>query len=76
MRHDGFDVGHEGGTIHRLVNEGDLRLFVVMQNADLPEHGDAVLTFPPEILADSDAYARAATLPSRCQPVGQRGPRW
>ena len=31
------------GTIHRLVNEGDLRLFVVMQNAGLPEHGDAVL---------------------------------
>jgi mannose-6-phosphate isomerase-like protein (cupin superfamily) len=30
------------GTIHRLVNEGDLRLFVVMQNAGLPEHGDAV----------------------------------
>lgn len=52
------------GTIHRLVNEGDLRLFVVMQNAGLPEHGDAVLTFPPGILADSDAYARAATLPS------------
>jgi mannose-6-phosphate isomerase-like protein (cupin superfamily) len=52
------------GTIHRLVNEGDLRLFVVMQNAGLPEHGDAVLTFPPEILADSDAYARAAILPS------------
>jgi hypothetical protein len=52
------------GTIHRLVNEGDLRLFVVMQNAGLPEHGDAVLTFPPEILADPDAYARAATLPS------------
>ena len=51
------------GTIHRLVNEGDLRLFVVMQNAGLPEHGDAVLTFPPEILADPGAYARAATLP-------------
>lgn len=58
------------GTIHRLVNEGDLRLFVVMQNAGLPEHGDAVLTFPPGILADPDAYARAATLPSGGQPVG------
>lgn len=58
------------GTIHRLVNEGDLRLFVVMQNAGLPEHGDAVLTFPPEILADPDAYARAARLPSGGQPVG------
>ena len=52
------------GTIHRLVNEGDLRLFVVMQNAGLPEHGDAVLTFPPEILADPAAYARAASLDS------------
>jgi mannose-6-phosphate isomerase-like protein (cupin superfamily) len=52
------------GTIHRLVNEGDLRLLVVMQNAGLPEHGDAVLTFPPEILADPAAYASAATLPS------------
>jgi mannose-6-phosphate isomerase-like protein (cupin superfamily) len=50
------------GTIHRLVNEGELRLLVVMQNAGLPEHGDAVLTFPPEILADPAAYARAASL--------------
>jgi mannose-6-phosphate isomerase-like protein (cupin superfamily) len=50
------------GTIHRLVNEGELRLLVVMQNAGLPEHGDAVLTFPPSVLADPDAYARAASL--------------
>jgi len=65
------------GTIHRLVNEGDLRLFVVMQNAGLPEHGDAVLTFPPEILADPDAYARAATLsgpePAASGPAGSAG---
>ena len=53
------------GTIHRLVNDGDLRLAVVMQNAGLPEHGDAVLTFPPDILADPDAYARAASLDVR-----------
>jgi len=52
------------GTIHRLVNEGELRLLVVMQNAGLPEHGDAVLTFPPEILADPDSYARSAALTS------------
>jgi len=50
------------GTIHRLVNDGGLRLLVVMQNAGLPEHGDAVLTFPPDILADPAAYARAASL--------------
>jgi mannose-6-phosphate isomerase-like protein (cupin superfamily) len=51
------------GTIHRLVNDGQLRLLVVMQNAGLPEHGDAVLTFPPDVLADPDAYAQVATLP-------------
>jgi mannose-6-phosphate isomerase-like protein (cupin superfamily) len=50
------------GTIHRLVNDGGLRLLVVMQNAGLPEHGDAVLTFPPDILADRTAYAKAASL--------------
>jgi len=50
------------GTIHRLVNDGELRLLVVMQNAGLPEHGDAVLTFPPPVLADPAAYARAASL--------------
>jgi mannose-6-phosphate isomerase-like protein (cupin superfamily) len=50
------------GTIHRLVNDGELRLLVVMQNAGLPEHGDAVLTFPPKVLADPAAYARAASL--------------
>jgi mannose-6-phosphate isomerase-like protein (cupin superfamily) len=53
------------GIIHRLVNDGGLRLLVVMQNAGLPETGDAVLTFPPEILADPAAYARAAALPAQ-----------
>src|SRR5690242_18882985 len=52
------------GTIHRLVNDGGLRLLIVMQNAGLPEHGDAVLTFPPEVLADPAAYASAASLTS------------
>jgi mannose-6-phosphate isomerase-like protein (cupin superfamily) len=50
------------GTIHRLVNDGGLRLAIVMQNAGLPEHGDAVLTFAPDILADPARYARAASL--------------
>jgi mannose-6-phosphate isomerase-like protein (cupin superfamily) len=50
------------GTIHRLVNDGELRILVVMQNAGLPEDGDAVLTFPPDVLADAQAYARAASL--------------
>jgi mannose-6-phosphate isomerase-like protein (cupin superfamily) len=44
------------GTIHRLVNDGDLRIIVVMQNSGLPEAGDAVFTFPAEVLADAENY--------------------
>lgn len=52
------------GTVHRLVNHGDLELVVVMQNTGLPEAGDAVLTFPADVLDDPEAYRRAATLPA------------
>jgi mannose-6-phosphate isomerase-like protein (cupin superfamily) len=52
------------GTLHRLVNrDGALEILVLMQNAGLPEAGDMVITFAPEILDDADAYAAAATLP-------------
>lgn len=51
------------GTIHRAVNlDGRLRVMVLMQNQGLPEAGDAVLTFPPEVLADHDRYRAAAAL--------------
>ncbi|MGY3515281.1 cupin domain-containing protein [Micromonospora haikouensis] len=50
------------GTVHRAVNLGGLRVVVIMENSGLPEAGDAVLTFPPEILADPAAYAEAASL--------------
>jgi mannose-6-phosphate isomerase-like protein (cupin superfamily) len=50
------------GVIHRLVNDGDLEIVVIMQNGGLPEAGDCVLTFPPGTLADDDRYARAASL--------------
>ena len=36
-----------------------------MSNAGLPEAGDAVMTFPPEIVADPDRYRAAA----RCPPT-------
>jgi mannose-6-phosphate isomerase-like protein (cupin superfamily) len=50
------------GTIHRAVNVDDLQVQVIMQNDGLPEAGDAVLTFPPEHLADPEAYAAAVSL--------------
>jgi mannose-6-phosphate isomerase-like protein (cupin superfamily) len=51
------------GTVHRLINGGDLEIIVIMANSGLPEAGDAVLTFSPEILADPDRYAAAAAQP-------------
>jgi mannose-6-phosphate isomerase-like protein (cupin superfamily) len=60
------------GIIHRLVNGGGLRLLVIMQNAGLPEAGDAVLTFPAQILADPAAYARTAALEDGALEDGAR----
>ncbi|WP_432542211.1 cupin domain-containing protein [Kineococcus sp. SYSU DK002] len=60
--HPGTLLWFTPGTVHRLVNaSGDLEILVLMQNAGLPEAGDAVLTFPADVLADPGAYARAAT---------------
>ncbi|MFF9352528.1 cupin domain-containing protein [Streptomyces sp. NPDC014734] len=52
------------GTIHRLVNDDDLRIVVLMENSGLPEAGDAVLTLPPRHLADADRYRAAVALPA------------
>ncbi len=53
------------GTIHRAVNHGGLQVIVLMGNAGLPEAGDAVMTFPREVLADQERYRGAATLQQR-----------
>ncbi|MQY37085.1 hypothetical protein SRB17_50880 [Streptomyces sp. RB17] len=52
------------GTVHRLVNEDDLRMTVLMQNSGLPEAGDAVLTLPPQYLTDPETYAAATAIPA------------
>ncbi|MEE1669976.1 cupin [Streptomyces sp. WAC07094] len=52
------------GTVHRLVDEDELRITVLMQNGGLPEAGDAVLTLPAEYLADPRAYAAATVIPA------------
>ncbi|MEU6589665.1 cupin [Streptomyces sp. NPDC046881] len=56
------------GTVHRMVQGGDLRVTVLMQNSGLPEAGDAVFTFPPEVLADPERYVAAAALPPGTGP--------
>lgn len=57
----GDTVWFTPGTIHRALNDEDLRVLVVMQNSGLPEAGDAVMTFPPEYLLP-DTYPDAASL--------------
>ncbi|MCH5674575.1 cupin domain-containing protein [Streptomyces gilvus] len=52
------------GTIHRLVNEDELRITVLMQNSGLPEAGDAVLTLPPKYLTDPETYAEVTRIPA------------
>ena len=53
------------GTIHRLVNlDGRLELYVLMSNAGLPEAGDMVLAFEPDVLADEARYRSHADLPA------------
>jgi mannose-6-phosphate isomerase-like protein (cupin superfamily) len=51
------------GTIHRLVNRGDLEILVLMGNAGLPEAGDMVICFPDDVLADEPTYRAAHALP-------------
>jgi mannose-6-phosphate isomerase-like protein (cupin superfamily) len=65
------------GVIHRAVNDGGLEVLVVMQNAGLPEAGDAVLTVPPDILADPDRYTAATALSSatRLDPTDEHAAR-
>jgi mannose-6-phosphate isomerase-like protein (cupin superfamily) len=58
----GVTVWFTPGTIHRAINHGDLQVLVIMSNAGLPEAGDAVMTFPTEIVADPDRYRAAAHL--------------
>ena len=65
-------VWFEPGVIHRVVNNGGLEVRVIMQNAGLPEAGDAVMTFPDDVLADPERYRRAATLPGDDRPDAER----
>ena len=51
------------GTIHRLVNGGDLEILVLMQNAGLPEAGDMVITFPADVLGLAGGLRRGRDAP-------------
>lgn len=53
------------GSVHRLINpDGDLELFIMMQNSGLPERGDNVVSFKNTILRDDAAYKGAMKVSS------------
>jgi mannose-6-phosphate isomerase-like protein (cupin superfamily) len=58
----GTVVWFDPGTIHRLINGGELQILTLMSNSGLPEAGDAVLTLLPEHLTDRETYLKATTL--------------
>jgi mannose-6-phosphate isomerase-like protein (cupin superfamily) len=60
----GDAVQFDPGVVHRIVNDGELEILVLMQNAGLPENGDAVFTFPPDVLDDAETYRRSAGVDS------------
>jgi len=48
------------GTFHRVLNPNkDLEILAIMQNGGLPERGDFVMSFPPEVLGNVSTYAQA-----------------
>lgn len=60
----GAVVWFEPGIVHRDINaDGRLQFLALMENAGLPEAGDQVMTFPPEVLDDPAAYRSWAALP-------------
>jgi mannose-6-phosphate isomerase-like protein (cupin superfamily) len=59
---EGSVIWFTAGTIHRVVNRTDLRILVLMDNGGLSEAGDAVMTFPADIVDDPQRYHAAATL--------------
>jgi mannose-6-phosphate isomerase-like protein (cupin superfamily) len=71
----GAIVWFSPGTVHRMVQRDGLRITVLMENSGLPESGDAVFTFPPEVLADPCAYAEAAALPPMDDPGAEEAAR-
>jgi mannose-6-phosphate isomerase-like protein (cupin superfamily) len=59
----GYVVWFTPGLIHRLINhDGQLEIYVVMENGGLPEHGDSLLTFESRYLKDERTYLDVASL--------------
>jgi mannose-6-phosphate isomerase-like protein (cupin superfamily) len=53
------------GSFHRVLNPNkNLELLAIMQNGGLPERGDFVMSFPPDVLNNPVAYNQALRAPT------------
>lgn len=50
------------GTIHRLLNPNRNLELLVIEQGGFPQHGDAVVCLPLEVLSDSQRYAEVRTV--------------
>lgn len=61
------------GVIHRVLNSNrNLEILAIMQNGGLPERGDFILTFPPEVLTSPATYANALRVASHEDAIRRR----
>ncbi len=61
------------GVVHRLENPNkNLEILVIMQNGGLPERGDFILTLPPDVLQDEDAYHRCSRVTDLTTALARR----
>ncbi len=61
------------GIFHRVVNPNrDLELLAIMQNGGLPERGDFVMSFPPEVLANPALYTQSLRCTTMADAIKRR----
>lgn len=61
------------GVIHRLVNPNkNLEILLIMQNGGLPERGDYILTFRPDIMENHATYMAAARATNLTEALERR----
>jgi mannose-6-phosphate isomerase-like protein (cupin superfamily) len=61
------------GVFHRVINpHKDLQLLAIMQNGGLPERGDFVMSFPPEVVSSASAYQQAVRAPNLAEALVRR----
>ena len=61
------------GLFHRVLNPNkNLELLAIMQNGGLPERGDFVMSFPPEVVSSAATYQKAVRATNLTEAIARR----